>query len=128
MVTKPERRPTGLPLTLQHTSGLLNRKPHDALPEALSTPQITQLLLQPLRLHDMQVTHLTVETATLTRWLQKGGELRVSLNGIEFALVVVEITPQHQLAIRDISQQSIDWAYQGCQTTLANQLMTRACA
>lgn len=94
-------------LTLRHKSALFNHRAHYTLPADLTAPQLTLLLLQPLRLHDMQVTHLSVETAALTRWLQKGGELRARLNGIGFALAVdVDINPQHQLEIRDISHQS----------------------
>ncbi|MFS6801505.1 ATPase RavA [Edwardsiella tarda] len=94
-------------LTLQTKAGLFNRKSQHALPDGLDTSQLTLLLLQPLRLHDMQVTHLVIETAALNRWLQKGGELRARLNGIGFALSIdVAITTQHQLEVRDISQQS----------------------
>lgn len=94
-------------ITLNRKSGLFNRKPQHQLPENFPAGKVTLMLFQPLHLHDMQVTHLVLESADLARWLQKSGEIKAKLNGIGFALPVdLTVDEKHQLLLRDVSYQS----------------------
>lgn len=94
-------------ITLETKSGLFNRKPQHLLPENFPGGKVTLMLFQPLTLHDMQVTHLVLESSELARWLQKGGEIKAKLNGIGFALPVdLTVDEKRQLQLRDISYQS----------------------
>ncbi|XNM48081.1 regulatory ATPase RavA LARA domain-containing protein [Escherichia coli] len=43
------------------------------------------MLQKPLKLHDMEVVHISFERNALEQWLSKGGEIRGKLNGIGFA-------------------------------------------
>lgn len=82
------------------------RKPHYELPAELTSPTLTLLLQQPLKLHDMQVVHITLEREALAQWLDKGGEIRGKLNGIGFAQPLnMEVDSSQHLVIRDVSLQ-----------------------
>lgn len=72
-------------LKVNRLGGMFARKPHYELPAGLTDASLTLLLQQPLKLHDMQVVHVTIERVALVQWLDKGGEIRGKLNGIGFA-------------------------------------------
>lgn len=83
------------------------RKPHYALPEHLSSPELTLVLQKPLLLNEHTVTHLVFEREALANWLQKGGEIRGKLNGIGFSQRLdIDIDDRQHLVVRDISLQS----------------------
>ncbi len=93
-------------LRVNRQSGMFARRPHYELPAELSDTTLTLLLQQPLKLHDMQVIHITVEREALSLWLSKGGEIRGKLNGIGFAQQLnMEVDGSLHLVIRDISLQ-----------------------
>lgn len=64
---------------------MFSRKPHYELPAEVQDPTLTLLLQQPLKLHDLEVIHITFVREELAHWLEKGGEIRGKLNGIGFA-------------------------------------------
>lgn len=91
-------------LKVERLSGMFSRKPHYALPDTLQNENLTLLLQQPLRLHDMEVIHIEIARATLNQWLQKGGEIRGKLNGIGFAQpLTLDVDAELHVIIRDIS-------------------------
>ncbi|WP_159340385.1 ATPase RavA [Leclercia adecarboxylata] len=95
-------------------SGMFARRPHYELPAELSDTTLTLLLQQPLKLHDMQVIHITLERETLAQWLTKGGEIRGKLNGIGFAQPLnMEVDGSLHLVIRDVSLQGSRLALPG---------------
>jgi MoxR-like ATPase len=74
-------------------------------------------LQQPLKLHDMNVVHVTLERPALVHWLEKGGEIRGKLNGIGFAQVLnMEVDTSLHLLIRDVSLQGSRLALPGSST------------
>lgn len=88
-------------------AGIFSRKPQYTLPETLSATSLTLLLQTPLYLHDIQVSHLLVERPVLEEWLNKGGVLKVKLNGMGFAQNIdAEVDEKQQLLVRDISRQA----------------------
>ena len=90
------------------------RKPHYELPADLTGTTLTLLLQQPLKLHDMQVVHITIEREPLAQWLDKGGEIRGKLNGIGFAQPLnMEVDSSQHLVIRDVSLQGSRLALPG---------------
>ncbi|MBW2957682.1 ATPase RavA [Hafnia paralvei] len=94
-------------MTLPVKSGLFNRKQVHSLPDDFPVGKVTLMLFKPLKIHDMQVTHIVTDSGDLSRWLQKGGEFRAKLNGIGFALPVdITLDDKHQLQVRDVSYQS----------------------
>lgn len=94
-------------IRLEKHGGMFSRKPHYELPAELAAETLTLMLQKPLTLHDMQVTHLTLEREALHHWLQKGGEIRGKLNGIGFAQSLdLFVDSSDCLTLRDISLQS----------------------
>ncbi len=101
-------------LKVNRLGGMFARKPHYALPDELTATSITLLLQQPLKLHDMQVVHITVERDALAQWLDKNGEIRGKLNGIGFAQPLnMEVDSSQHLLIRDVSLQGSRLALPG---------------
>ena len=102
-------------LTLEKHNTLFGRKAHPVLPQELTGEQLTLILLQPLTLHNLKVSHLVISREALSQWLQKGGEIKGKLNGMGFAQPVdLYIDERNRLNIRDISLQS-----SGLSTTLS---------
>ncbi|URN99277.1 ATPase RavA [Leclercia adecarboxylata] len=101
-------------LRVSRQSGMFARRPHYELPAELNETTLTLLLQQPLKLHDMQVIHITIEREALAQWLSKGGEIRGKLNGIGFAQQLnMEVDGSLHLVIRDVSLQGSRLALPG---------------
>ena len=101
-------------LKVNRLGGMFARKPHYELPAGLTDASLTLLLQQPLKLHDMQVVHVTIERVALVQWLNKGGEIRGKLNGIGFAQPLsMEVDSSQHLVIRDVSLQGSRLALPG---------------
>ncbi len=101
-------------LKVNRLGGMFARKPHYELPAELTDASLTLLLQQPLKLHDMQVVHVTIERVALVQWLDKGGEIRGKLNGIGFAQPLsMEVDSNQHLVIRDVSLQGSRLALPG---------------
>ncbi len=101
-------------LKVSRQGGMFSRRPHYDLPEDLQDATLTLLLQQPLKLHDMQVIHVTIERAALAQWLAKGGEIRGKLNGIGFAQVLnLDVDGGLNVLIRDVSLQGSRLALPG---------------
>ncbi|HAV1783492.1 ATPase RavA [Enterobacter hormaechei] len=101
-------------LMVNRLGGMFARKPHYELPAGLTDASLTLLLQQPLKLHDMQVVHVTIERVALVQWLDKGGEIRGKLNGIGFAQPLsMEVDSSQHLVIRDVSLQGSRLALPG---------------
>ncbi|EMA0459892.1 ATPase RavA [Enterobacter hormaechei] len=101
-------------LKVNRLGGMFARKPHYELPAGLTDTSLTLLLQQPLKLHDMQVVHVTIERVALVQWLDKGGEIRGKLNGIGFAQPLsMEVDSSQHLVIRDVSLQGSRLALPG---------------
>ncbi|HAV1852471.1 ATPase RavA [Enterobacter hormaechei] len=101
-------------LKVNRLGGMFARKPHYELPAGLTDASLTLLLQQPLKLHDMQVVHVTIERVALVQWLDKGGEIRGKLNGIGFAQPLsMEVDSSQHLMIRDVSLQGSRLALPG---------------
>lgn len=101
-------------LKVNRLGGMFARKPHYELPAGLTEASLTLLLQQPLKLHDMQVVHVTIERVALVQWLDKGGEIRGKLNGIGFAQPLsLEVDSSQHLVIRDVSLQGSRLALPG---------------
>ena len=101
-------------LKVLRQGGLFSRKPHYELPPEIKGDVITLLLQKPLKLHDLNVVHITLERTALESWLEKGGEIRAKLNGIGFAQVInLEVDASQYLVARDISLQETRLALPG---------------
>ena len=101
-------------LKVNRLGGMFARKPHYELSAGLTDASLTLLLQQPLKLHDMQVVHVTIERVALVQWLDKGGEIRGKLNGIGFAQPLsMEVDSSQHLVIRDVSLQGSRLALPG---------------
>ena len=93
-------------LKVTRLGGMFSRKPHYELPAEIQGTTLTLLLQQPLKLHDMEVIHITFEREALANWLEKGGEIRGKLNGIGFAqLLNMDVDTSQHLVVRDVSLQ-----------------------
>ncbi|HHL1808657.1 TPA: ATPase RavA, partial [Klebsiella pneumoniae] len=91
-------------LKVTRLGGMFSRKPHYELPAEIQGTTLTLLLQQPLKLHDMEVIHITFEREALANWLEKGGEIRGKLNGIGFAqLLNMDVDTSQHLVVRDVS-------------------------
>ena len=85
---------------------MFSRKPHYELPAEVQDPTLTLLLQQPLKLHDLEVIHITFVREELAHWLEKGGEIRGKLNGIGFAQQLnMDVDTSQHLVVRDVSLQ-----------------------
>ncbi|WLI78286.1 ATPase RavA [Kosakonia sp. H02] len=104
-------------LKVSRQGGMFNRRPHYDLPAYLNESVLTLLLQQPLKLHDLNVIHITLERSALEQWLAKGGEIRGKLNGIGFAQPLnMEVDASLHLVIRDVSLQGSRLALPGTTT------------
>lgn len=94
-------------LTVNKQNSLFSRKPQYQLPDDLIGETLTLLLQKPLRLHDIEVIHITLTRESLAQWLNKGGEIRGKLNGIGFAQTLdMDVDNSQHLTVRDISLQA----------------------
>ncbi|HBR2324334.1 TPA: DUF3763 domain-containing protein, partial [Klebsiella pneumoniae] len=101
-------------LKVTRLGGMFSRKPHYELPAEIQGTTLTLLLQQPLKLHDMEVIHITFEREALANWLEKGGEIRGKLNGIGFAqLLNMDVDTSQHLVVRDVSLQGSRLALPG---------------
>ena len=113
-------------LKVSRQGGMFSRRPHYDLPEDLQDATLTLLLQQPLKLHDMQVIHVTIERAALVQWLAKGGEIRGKLNGIGFAQVLnMDVDGSLNVLIRDVSLQGSRLALPGGSSANVPQEVTQ---
>lgn len=93
-------------ITVTKQGGMFTRRPQYQLPDYLTGETLTLLLQQPLKLHDIEVLHVSIPREACAQWLIKGGELRGKLNGIGFAQVLnMEVDSSQHLVLRDISLQ-----------------------
>ena len=60
---------------------MFSRKPHYELPAEIRGTTLTLLLQQPLKLHDMEVIHITFEREALANWLKRAARSAVSSTG-----------------------------------------------
>ena len=104
-------------LKVTRVGGMFSRKPHYELPDDVKDSTLILLLQQPLKLHDINVVHVTFERAVLELWLEKGGEIRGKLNGIGFAQIInLELDTSLHLVVRDVSQQGSRLALPGAES------------
>ncbi|MEX3020691.1 ATPase RavA [Kluyvera sp. STS39-E] len=104
-------------LKVTRLGGMFSRKPHYELPPEVQSPTVTLLLQKPLKLHDIEVIHITFERQALENWLEKGGEIRGKLNGIGFALTLnMEVDTSLHLVVRDVSLQGSRLSQPGSST------------
>ena len=105
-------------LKVTRLGGMFSRKPHYELPPEVQSPTVTLLLQKPLKLHDIEVIHITFERQALANWLEKSGEIRGKLNGIGFALALnMEVDASQHLVVRDVSLQGTRLSLPGTGTT-----------
>ncbi|HCS2806874.1 TPA: ATPase RavA, partial [Shigella flexneri] len=101
-------------LTLIRLGGIFSRRQQYQLPVNVTASTLTLLLQKPLKLHDMEVVHISFERSALEQWLSKGGEIRGKLNGIGFAQKLnLEVDSTQHLVVRDVSLQGSTLALPG---------------
>ncbi len=69
-------------LKVTRLGGMFSRKPHYELPSELKDTTLTLLLQQPLKLHDMEVIHITFVREELSHWLEKAVKSAASLTAL----------------------------------------------
>ncbi|MCP5821439.1 ATPase RavA, partial [Klebsiella pneumoniae] len=85
------------------------RKVSYALPDTLPPGPVTLFLHNPLTLHDMTVTHVTIERSAFDTFFDKGvfdkgGNIAAKLNGIGFTQSVsAAVNDNGLLELRDVS-------------------------
>ncbi|ELY5127559.1 DUF3763 domain-containing protein, partial [Escherichia coli] len=93
---------------------IFSRRQQYQLPVNVTASTLTLLLQKPLKLHDMEVVHISFERSALEQWLSKGGEIRGKLNGIGFAQKLnLEVDSAQHLVVRDVSLQGSTLALPG---------------
>ena len=101
-------------LTVIRLGGIFSRRQQYQLPVNVTASTLTLLLQKPLKLHDMEVVHISFERNALEQWLSKGGEIRGKLNGIGFAQKLnLEVDSAQHLVVRDVSLQGSTLALPG---------------
>ncbi|EOT8834198.1 ATPase RavA [Escherichia fergusonii] len=101
-------------LTVIRQGGMFSRRQQYQLPPDITTNTLTLILQKPLKLHDMEVIHITFERTVLEQWLAKGGEIRGKLNGIGYAQPLnMEVDSVQHLVVRDVSLQGSTLALPG---------------
>lgn len=101
-------------LTVIRLGGIFSRRQQYQLPVNVTASTLTLLLQKPLKLHDMEVVHISFERSALEQWLSKGGEIRGKLNGIGFAQKLnLEVDSAQHLVVRDVSLQGSTLALPG---------------
>ncbi|MFB4183073.1 ATPase RavA [Escherichia fergusonii] len=101
-------------LTVIRQGGMFSRRQQYQLPPEITTNTLTLILQKPLKLHDMEVIHITFERTVLEQWLAKGGEIRGKLNGIGYAQPLnMEVDSVQHLVVRDVSLQGSTLALPG---------------
>jgi MoxR-like ATPase len=104
-------------LKVTRLGGMFSRKAHYELPADVEGTTLLLLLQQPLKLHDMQVIHITFTREELSHWLEKGGEIRGKLNGIGFAQPLdMDVDTSQHLVVRDVSLQGSRLALPGSES------------
>lgn len=110
-------------ITVSKQGGMFTRRPQYLLPDALTGESLTLLLQQPLKLHDIEVIHISIARETLAQWLLKGGDIRGKLNGIGFAQSLnMEVDATQHLVIRDVSLQSTRLVLPGKQQGMPDEI------
>ncbi|EOP8477529.1 ATPase RavA [Escherichia coli] len=101
-------------LTVIRLGGIFSRRQQYQLPVNVTASTLTLLLQKPLKLHNMEVVHISFERSALEQWLSKGGEIRGKLNGIGFAQKLnLEVDSAQHLVVRDVSLQGSTLALPG---------------
>lgn len=99
---------------IKQQNTFFGRRQSYSLPEGLEATTLTLVLQKSLRLHDMNVIHITLDRMAMDQWLQKGGEIRGKLNGTGFAQPLqLEVDNKQHLVIRDVSMQGTTLALPG---------------
>lgn len=94
------------------SSARFGRKVSYALPDTLPPGPVTLFLHNPLTLHDMTVTHVTIERSAFDTFFDKGvfdkgGNIAAKLNGIGFTQSVsAAVNDNGLLELRDVSLRS----------------------
>lgn len=96
-----------LAITVEPKNTLFNRKKSYVLSTKIAESAVTFNLERPLKLHGINVTHITLEKQDLDLWLTKGENLKGKLNGIGFSQSLdISVNDNLQIIIRDLSLSS----------------------